>query len=323
MCQIRFCHRLMTKVALTDRYKGLIMPLTILDFFRDLTKLEFRILSVIEVLMARYEFVPIEEVASRLKYSDKRIKLALDKLRHKKLILMVQKHYLGVSLTFIGYDALAIKALVEKGILAQIGPEIGAGKESDIRLAIDDNEFEFIIKFHRLGKLDFRSTRKARAFIAEKRHISPLYESRLSAEREFKALNDLYNAGISVPKPISHNRHVVAMCIVKGQDLYRIKKNEFTHEDDIITLFDNIINELQSAVKLGYIHGDLSEYNIRLNEDNYPVLFDWPQYIEAKSEQSKEILTRDVQNVLNYFQKKFQMKSKMHISEILENFDSL
>jgi RIO kinase 2 len=296
------------------------MPLSILEFFRDLTKFDFRLLSVIEVQMAKYEAVPIEEIAAYLHYSEKRIQSELGKLKRKKLIFLIQRHYLGAALTFLGYDALALKALVEKGIVAQIGPEIGAGKESIIHLAVDDNGHEFILKFHRLGKLDFRATRKHRAFLAEKRHISPLYESRLSAEREFTALESLFNQKISVPKPIVQNRHVVAMEIVTGQDLYRIKKNEFESEEIVVELFENILHEIEGAFKQGYIHGDLSEYNIRLNEDNYPVLFDWPQYIEVDSEQAEIILRRDVQNILNYFEKKFQMTTKMNVSEIVQNY---
>ena len=293
------------------------MPLTILDFFLKLSQFDFRLLSVIEVLMAKYEIVPIEEIAAYLHYNEKKIQAALARLREYKLVFLAQRHYFGAALSFIGYDALALKALVEKGVIAQIGPEIGAGKESDLRLAVDDEGFEFIIKMHRLGKLDFRATKKARAFIAEKRHISPLYESRLSAEREYEALNELFKAGVSVPKPIAQNRHIVAMHIVTGQDLYRIKKSEFETEDDILTLFENILNELEKAVKHGYIHGDLSEYNIRLNEDDYPVFFDWPQYIKTESDQAKRILTRDVNNILNYFKKKFQMTTKIDIDELL------
>jgi RIO kinase 2 len=296
------------------------MPLSILEFFRKLTQFDFRLLSIIEVQMAKYEIVPIEEIAAYMHYSEKKIQTALARLRRLKLIFMLQRHYLGAALTFLGYDALALKALVEKGIIAQIGPEIGAGKESNIHLAVDDHGHEFIIKLHRLGKLDFRATRKARAFIAEKRHLSPLYESRLSAEREFKALNNLFEVGLSVPKPIMQNRHIVAMEIVTGQDLYRVKKNEFGSEDSIVELFEDILHEVESAYKQGYIHGDLSEYNIRLNVDNYPVLFDWPQYVEADSEQAEMILMRDVQNILNYFEKKFQMSIKINVSEILQNY---
>ncbi|MFX1517342.1 MAG: RIO1 family regulatory kinase/ATPase [Promethearchaeota archaeon] len=293
------------------------MPLSILEFFRELTQFDFRILSVIEVLMARHEMVPTEEIAAYLQYTEKKIRSALNRLRKFKLIMIGQRHYLGVALTFSGYDALALKALVEKGIISQIGPEVGAGKESDIRIAVDDDGSEFILKLHRLGKLDFRATKRARAFIALKSHISPLYESRLSAEREYKALNDLFKAEVSVPEPIAQNRHIVAMKTIIGQDLYRMKKNEFQTDEEILTLFNNIIHEMQKAVKNGYIHGDLSEYNIRLNEDDYPVFFDWPQYIETESEQAERILTRDLSNILNYFKKKFQMTINTEVSELL------
>jgi len=293
------------------------MPLPILEFYRELTQFDFRILSVIEVLMARHEMVPIDEIAAYLQYTEKKIRITLNRLRKFKLIIIAQRHYLGVALTFSGYDALALKALVEKGIVAQIGPEVGAGKESDIRMAVDDEGSEFIIKLHRLGKLDFRATKRARAFIAEKSHISPLYESRLSAEREYQALKDLFKAGVSVPEPIAQNRHVVAMTTIIGQDLYRMKKNEFQTDEEILTLFNNIIHEMQKAVKAGYIHGDLSEYNIRLNEDDYPVLFDWPQFIETESEQAERVLTRDLSNILNYFKKKFQMTINTEVSELL------
>ncbi len=295
--------------------------LTITQSFREIEKLDFRILSVIEILMAKHEFVPLEEIARFMKYSEKRIENRLGRLKRMKLIFIAQRHYLGAALTFIGYDALALKALVEKGILAQIGPEIGAGKESNIYLGMDDDQIEFIIKFHRLGKLDFRATRKSRAFIAEKRHLSPLYESRLSAEREFKVLKDLYEANTSVPKPIAQNRHLVVMEIVKGQDLYRMKRNDFENEEEIASLFHNIIEEIKKVVSQGYIHGDLSEYNIRLNESDYPVLIDWPQFISTSDSQAEEILIRDCQNVINYFEKKFTVKTHYDISEIVKMMD--
>jgi RIO kinase 2 len=276
-------------------------------------------MSVIEILMAKHEFVPIEEISRFTKYTVKKVTNVLNRLRKLNLVYVAQRHYLGTALTFIGYDALALKALVEKGLLAQIGPEIGAGKESNIHLGMDDNQEEFIIKFHRLGKLDFRATRKHRSFVAEKRHLSPLYESRMSAEREYKVLEILHSADVSVPKPFSQNRHLVLMEFVEGQDLYRIKRNDFGSEKEISLLFDNIIQEVKKSTEQGYIHGDLSEYNIRLNETNYPVLFDWPQYITTENDRptSTKILTRDCENIFNFFQKKFQVVIHFDINEIL------
>ncbi|MHA1947261.1 MAG: RIO1 family regulatory kinase/ATPase domain-containing protein [Candidatus Hodarchaeales archaeon] len=281
------------------------MPLSITQSFLNLTQIDFRILSVIEILMAKYEFVPVEEIARFMKYNEKKVENYLKHLKKLKLVFIVQKHYLGSALTFIGYDALALKALVEKGILSQIGPEIGAGKESNVHLGMNDDGKELIVKFHRLGKLDFRATRKSRSFVAEKRHLSPLYESRLSAEREYKALSHLHGARE----------------IINGQDLYRKKRKDFGSEEEISLLFHKIIAEIKKCVDQGYIHGDLSEYNIRLDENDHPVLFDWPQYIEGEEEQAEDILTRDYQNIINFFQKKFQVTIHYEFSEILTLLD--
>ncbi len=296
-------------------------PLSVTKSFRDLNRLDFRILSVIEILMARHEFVPIEEIIRYMKYTEKKIQFALKRLKKMNLVFIVQRHYLGTALTFIGYDALALKALVEKNVLAQLGPEIGAGKESNVHLGMDEDGKEFLIKFHRLGKLDFRATRKSRAFIAEKRHLSPLYESRLSAEREYKALKALYTEGVSVPEPIAQNRHLVTMKIIQGQDLFRIRRSDFGSEEEIAILFQNIIQEVKKCVQHGYIHGDLSEYNIRLNEDEFPVLIDWPQFVGTEESQAEEILTRDCQNILNFFERKFLVKIHYDMSEIIQILD--
>ncbi len=296
-------------------------PLSITKSFLELNRLDFRLLSVIEILMAKHEFVPIEEIVRFTKYNTKKIEITLKRLRKMKLIYLAQKHYLGAALTFIGYDALGLKALVEKNVLAQLGPEIGAGKESNVHLGMNDHGEEFLIKIHRLGKLDFRATRRSRTFIAEKRHLSPLYQSRLSAEREYNALNALYTNGVSVPKPIAQNRHLIMMEIILGQDLFRIKRSDFGGEEEIAILFQNIVQEVKKCVQHGYIHGDLSEYNIRLNEDDFPVLIDWPQYLDTNEPRAVEILTRDCQNIMNFFEKKFMVKIHYEISEILKMLD--
>ncbi|MHA2113712.1 MAG: RIO1 family regulatory kinase/ATPase domain-containing protein, partial [Candidatus Hodarchaeales archaeon] len=92
-------------------------------------------------------------------------------------------------------------------------------------------------------------------------------------------------------------------------------------EEEISLLFHKIIAEIKKCVDQGYIHGDLSEYNIRLDENDHPVLFDWPQYIEGEEEQAEDILTRDYQNIINFFQKKFQVTIHYEFSEILTLLD--
>jgi RIO kinase 2 len=298
------------------------MPLAILKIFQQLKPVDFRVLSIIEILMAKYEVVPTEEIRGYLKYTEKRVLALLNRLRKLRLVILTQQQYLGAALTFKGYDAMALKAMVERGILAQVGPEIGAGKESIIHLAVDDDGYEFLVKFHRLGKLNFRFTRKARHFIAEKSHLSPLYQSRLSAQQEFTALSQLYEAKVRVPRPIDHNRHIVAMDKIIGTDLYRIKKGEL-EPDEIQTLIVNIISEVTKAVKMGFIHGDLSEYNIRLDEDGYPVLFDWPQYVDPAFEQAEMILERDIRGIFQYFTRKYQIDLSAQHQKVLADMKEI
>lgn len=295
----------------------------VLKVFKDINKREFRLLSIIERQMAFFKFVPIEEAIYKLSpFSQKLTDFTLQKLLKKELILFKQAHYLGTVLTFSGYDALALKSLLEQKIISEVGPEIGAGKESDVRLVRDDNGNDMILKVHRLGTMDFRNTKRARGFIAEKKHLSVLYQSRLSATREFTALNDLFKESISVPQPKGHSRHMVVQEIIEGQDLYKIKKNQFNIKTEIPILLENILSETEKAVKVGYIHGDLSEYNIRLdnNKDDYPVLFDWPQYVEVSAQNAEEILEADLTNVLNYFNQKFKYSINIDLPDLISQF---
>lgn len=48
---------------------------------------------------------------------------------------MIKRFYClddGFRLTYLGYDFLAIKALVNRGVFASVGRQIGVGKESGI-----------------------------------------------------------------------------------------------------------------------------------------------------------------------------------------------
>jgi hypothetical protein len=52
-------------------------------------------------------------------------------LRHK-LVHHENQKYDGYRLTYMGYDFLAIKTLVNRGHIASVGRQVGVGKESDI-----------------------------------------------------------------------------------------------------------------------------------------------------------------------------------------------
>ena len=56
----------------------------------------------------------------------------LKSLLRQKLVHHENSKYNGFRLTTLGYDFLALKALLNRGAVSAIGRQIGVGKESDV-----------------------------------------------------------------------------------------------------------------------------------------------------------------------------------------------
>jgi len=55
------------------------------------------------------------------------------------------------------------------------------------------------------------------------------------------------------------------------------------------------------------IHGDLSEYNVLVNECREFVFIDWPQSVSRNDPGASGLLNRDVSNVVNFFRKNYRL----------------
>ena len=71
----------------------------------------------------------------------------------------------GYHLTPLGYDFLALRVFVARGLVAGVGRQIGVGKEADVFLVVDNEGREHAIKIHRLGRTSFRSVRRNRDYL--------------------------------------------------------------------------------------------------------------------------------------------------------------
>jgi len=267
-----------------------------------ITKLEsydLRILQAIELGMIRHEVVPVKEVVRYSGLNEREVEYRMKGLDELELLYRQWDPYLGYIMNYNGYDLLALNALVKAESLEALGPSIGIGKESDVFEAVTPGDVKVAVKFHRLGRTSFRDTRRKREYVADRRHISWLYQSRLAAEAEYRALKSMQEAGVSVPEPIDQNRHVIVMQFIQGTKL-----------SDIISLeeprlfLDDILEDVRLAYKAGVIHTDLSEYNILVDGDGEVWVIDWPQYTSTDHPNAEELLERDVGNVVYYFQRK-------------------
>ena len=269
--------------------------------FRQLEPEDIRVLATIEVDLSRHRFVPEPDIIRLSGLAEKEVKYRLERLSGFGLLYRWIGPYVGYALNMAGYDCLALNALVKAGILESLGKPLGVGKESDVYDALTQSGERVAVKFHRLGRISFRQTRRLRGYLFDRRHASWLYQSRLAAEREMEALKLVYPCGVSVPKPIGHNRHVVVMGIIEGECLYRITELPSPEE----TLDEILENVRKAYIGAGVIHGDLSEFNVIINPDWHILIIDWPQYARTSHPNADMLLKRDIWNILKFFKRKF------------------
>lgn len=268
------------------------------QFFKSLESEDLRMLQIIESAMERHEFVPKDLIAKFSKFSEEKVDFRLDKLRKFRLIRLTREPYLGCTLNYAGYDCLAINAFVKAGVVEAFGKPLGVGKEADVYDALTPQGERIAIKFHRLGRISFRQTIRKRGYKTER--ASWLRQSRKAAEKEFEALKLVFQKGVAVPKPISQNRHAMAMGAIEGAEL--AEWEEIPKPEKVLK--EILRNVKKAYLKTGVVHADLSEYNIILKPTMQILIIDWPQYVTREHPNAQQLLKRDVENVLRFFKRK-------------------
>ncbi len=267
------------------------------DHVRSLQPFDLKTLKSVEYLMGRYDWVPQEEIVHNTGFSESE---TLYRLRRLSKWGMIDKSkdlsYLGYCLLFNGYDTLAISHFTQKKIISALGSMVGEGKEALVYEALAVGPV--ILKLHRLGQRSFRAARKNRTFMPDG-HCPWIIASHYSAEQEYLALSTLHKV-MSVPSPIAMNRNVIVMELIAGNTLNAVP----VEKPDKI--FDKIIDEVRKAYKAGFVHGDLSEYNIMTDGENIWII-DWPQWVPPTHTNADEILYHDIDTVAKFFLRKYQM----------------
>jgi len=279
--------------------------------FKKLELEDFKVLSTIEANMTRYRHVPENVIPSLSGLPEKQVEFHLSRLDEFGLIFRWVGSYTGYALNTAGYDCLAINALVRTNVIEALGRRLGVGKESDVYDVLTTTGEKAAAKFHRLGRVSFRQTRRLRTYVADRRRTSWLLQSRLAAEKEFEALKVVHPHGVAVPEPISQNRHVIVMGMIEGAELTEFAEIPQPRE----VLYEILFNVRRAYLEAGVVHGDLSEFNIILKPDYHILIIDWPQFVGKDHPSAEDLLKRDVTNVLRFFNRKF--KIRMELDEAL------
>jgi len=288
--------------------------LELADIVIHMSKKHCEILKTIEKASYRFQYVPLQYVAKKLSIKPKVLERMIGWLVKNKLLRRKQEDYVGFALTYKGADALAIKEISSIGIITQVGPKIGMGKDGDIWIAYLNNKPR-IIKLYRISPERFKHVRLHRYYTLPKRKLSWLEISKILARNEFRALSILYRHGVNVPRPIMRNRHIIVMDYIPGRELIK------THLTDPLWVFRRIIEELVKALKTGIVHADLSEFNILVTEEGEPYIIDWPQFVTSTRAEALNLLERDVLQITKYFSRKYKISVKNLVEIINEEFE--
>ena len=263
----------------------------------ELEQEDFHLLSGIEHGMRFSKWVSTGKIPEFSRLDEEEVEYRVDRCMDRGLVERKTIQYTGYRLTFEGYDALALHTFAERETIDGVGAPLGVGKESDVYEA---RSFKpLALKYHREGYTNFREVQKEREYTAEKEHRSWLYTARKAAEREYEALEALY-PDVSVPRPVDQNRHAIVMEKIDGVELSRAK----LESEQVVGVLDLVLAEMARAYAEGFVHADMSEYNVFVSADGVTV-FDWPQAVPTDHENSDELLRRDVDNLLGYFQRKY------------------
>lgn len=259
--------------------------------------LDYKALKVIYDNSYNYEYIPYSVLLDELGLLNRELDETLLKLYNLRLISKekVTKEY-GYRLTFSGLDILAIKKLYNSNVLKSLGIIVGEGKESNVYFGYNFSDETLVVKFHRIGKNSYKNIRKIRGIRQKESWIKLTVDN---AEREYRALECISNNYGIVPKPYGFAYNTVVMEYIQGAELSRVNLQNP----------ENALQDILSTLRIAYgycdkmVHGDLSEYNVLLSEDNKAYVIDWPQW----QRDNEDLLKRDIINILYHFNKKYDI----------------
>ena len=211
-----------------------------------------------------------------------------------------------------------LENMKRKKYFDELGKPIKTGKEGDVYFAYKDSEPR-ALKMYRITSASFR---KLAVYIQRdfrfKTIKGNLRKVMLAwSQKEFRNLLICHKANMSVPFAYKQIQNVILMEYIDGGML----KDVFL--EDPQDFFDQLIEQMYLMKNVAFlVHGDLSEFNI-LVRDQTPVIIDLGQAMGIKNEEDfknvYDLYQRDVNNVVNYFNKKYELA--VDVNQVFEILD--
>ncbi|KAG6300511.1 hypothetical protein E4U09_006791 [Claviceps aff. purpurea] len=209
--------------------------------------------------------------------------------------------------------------MINRGFVSEVHGAISTGKEANVYggVLVDDKTGDAIQKAIKVYKTAILVFKDRERYITGEHRFKGGFDKgnnrkmvKLWAEKEFRNLRRIYNAGIPCPEPITLKLHVLVMGFLgdkKGWAYPRLRDAVLTG-DDVEQQWRSLYIQLLGVMRKMYqvcrlVHADLSEYNILFNKGLLYII-DVSQSVEPDHPRSLEFLRMDIKNVGDFFRRK-------------------
>jgi RIO kinase 1 len=204
--------------------------------------------------------------------------------------------------------------LVNDGLIDEVIHPLMSGKEADVYVVRCGENIRCAKIYKEAAKRSFkkaaqytegrkvRNSRRARA-MEKGSKFGRKQQEETWQNAEVDALYRLAGAGVRVPQPYGCFDGVLLMELItdeNGEVAPRLNditmSAEQAREDHAL-----VMHYVMRMLCVGLIHGDLSEFNVLVDEEG-PVIIDLPQAVYAASNNNAQaMLERDVKNMTDYY----------------------
>ncbi len=207
-----------------------------------------------------------------------------------------------------------IQPLIDEGLVDEVLRQLMSGKEATVYVVRCGDEIRCAKIYKESYKRSFkkavqyregrkqRNSRRARAMEKGSKFGRDQQEESWQ-NAEVNALYKLGNAGVRVPKAYGCFDGVLLMeLITDGEDQVAPRLNDVSMTAELAIEDHAIVMKyVMRMLCVGVVHGDLSEFNVLLDDDG-PVIIDLPQAVDAAANNNAfAMLERDVNNMTAYY----------------------
>ena len=207
-----------------------------------------------------------------------------------------------------------IQPLVDDGIVDKVLRQLMSGKEATVYVVQCGDEVRCAKVYKEASKRSFknavlynegrkvRNGRSARA-MQKGSKFGREQQEEIWQNTEVDTLYKFADAGIRVPTPYGCFGGVLIMDLITDVEGFAAPRlNDVTlSEEEALDHHAKMMDYVVRMLSVGIIHGDLSEFNVLVDEEG-PVIIDLPQAVDAAgNNNAKDMLLRDVNNMRQYY----------------------